>query len=123
MSHLSAPAAWTTLINLVDRVPQAGPEIEAAFKTALVSARSSLSPTDPDLARVEMYVADFYLTKGRYAEAEALYRQALVIYNKRYGFYHMLVGMVMRNLAMIKELTGQKQHAEVLLSQARWMLR
>lgn len=64
-----------------------------------------------DYAKMLVRYADICSDKGRTEKAEALYREALEIYEKTCGFEHISAGLLMRNLSEICHRLGKKADA------------
>ena len=56
-----------------------------AASLGVAIAEKSYGPEHPNIARHLNNLAELYYNQGRYAEAEPLYRRALVIDEKSYG--------------------------------------
>ena len=63
-------------------------------------------------------LAGLYLAQGRYAEAEPLYKRALVINEKAFGSDHPEVATNLNNLAALYHDQGRYAEAEPLFKRA-----
>ena len=79
----------------------------------------ALGPDHPDVATALSNLATSYLTQGRYAEAEPLYKRALAIDEKALGPDHPSVATVLANLGSLNESQGRYAEAEPLYKRAR----
>ena len=90
---------------------------EKAHLLALAEAEK-FGPEDPRLAASLTDLAGFYHTRGRFSEAEPLYRRALAIWEKSQGPEHLNVGNGLNNLAQLYMAQGRYPEAEPLLQRA-----
>ena len=90
---------WQNYMDTGVKAYQQGnyPEAEKQF-TAAVKEAEGFEPQDPRLATSLNNLAALYRTKGRYAEAEPLYKRALAIAEKALGPDHPLVATILGNL-------------------------
>jgi tetratricopeptide (TPR) repeat protein len=83
---LAEDAAWQKAVDDGNHVrEQSGhSEAEQAYLAAIDEAER-FAPTDPRLALSQYQLAALYHATGRFREAEPLYRQALLIWEKVHG--------------------------------------
>lgn len=86
---------------------------EELFKKALESARNSLGPRDPEVARELNNVATAANAQGKSADAELLLREALEIEEKTQGMQDPHVGEIAKNLAAVLRRFGRNDEAQV----------
>ena len=92
-------------------------EAEKQF-TAAVKEAEGFGPQDPRLATSLNNLAVLYRTKGRYAEAESLYKRALAIDEKALGSDHPDFASDLNNLAELYRTQGKYAEAESLYKRA-----
>jgi tetratricopeptide (TPR) repeat protein len=88
--------------------------VEAALEKA-----EQFGPEDPRLAASLNNLAFIYHVQGRYADAEPLYRRALVIVEKVLGPHHPNVATAMENYAALLRKTNRSAEAEKLEERAK----
>ena len=64
-------------------------------------------------------LGELYRDQGKYAEAEFLYKRALIIWEKAYGSDDLNVATVLENMAKLYTTTGREDKAEKLQARAR----
>ena len=90
---------------------------EAAEKLYRITEKT-VGPDHPDMAMRLNTLADCYKKKGRYADAEPLYRHALVIMEKVYGMDHSNVAVNLNHLADLYYAQGRYTEAEPLCNRS-----
>ena len=81
--------------------------------------RIALEPVHPDLADTLHNLALLYVNQGRHAEAEPLYQQALVIYEKALGPDHPSLATTLENYASLLHKTERDTEATILENRAQ----
>ena len=80
------------------------------------------APDHPHAAKALNNLAELYRVQGRYAEAEALYKRALIIGEKVLGPDHPDVGIYLSNLAGLRVSQADWSDAVTLLKRGRTSL-
>ncbi|MCS6803644.1 MAG: tetratricopeptide repeat protein [Acidobacteriota bacterium] len=90
----------------------------ALFYQEAMKAAEALGPDDPRLASTCNNLAEVFRIQKKYAEAEGLYRRALVIREKHLGKEHEDVALIINNLAVLYAEQGHHDVAELLYKRA-----
>ena len=93
------------------------PEAELLYANALQQAEL-FGPTDPRLATNLNNLAELYVQRGRFAEAEPLYKRSIESWEKARGPEEPSLASVLGNLGELYRLTGRYSEAEPLLKRA-----
>ena len=80
--------------------------------------RSALGTEDRAVGSTSFHLARLLHKKGRFEEAEPLYRNALAVYEKSCGPEHSETANVMGMLAVLVEINGDPSGAKLLLGRA-----
>jgi len=86
-------------------------EAESFFRMALAEAEK-LPPHDPKLATTMNNLANCLRHQGRYADAEPLYKQAILVREKALGHNHKDLAILLENYAKMLRLAGRVPEAE-----------
>jgi tetratricopeptide (TPR) repeat protein len=107
---------WKDLNAQVNQLVQAGKYSEAITpaQESLRLAGVTFGAQDPNLATSLSNLALLYYYQHRYADAEPLYKRALVIQEKAFGPDHPLVATSLSNLAALYDDQGHYAEAEPL---------
>lgn len=90
----------------------------AMFYQEAMKAAEAIGPDDPRLASTCNNLAEVFRIQKKYAEAERLYRRALVIREKHLGKEHEDVALIINNLAVLYAEQGRNDMAELLYKRA-----
>jgi serine/threonine protein kinase len=93
-------------------------EAEKLYREALEAARHVLGANHPDTALYMNDLANVLSDEHQYPEAEKLNREALEIRQRVFGPDHPITASSVYNLACLAAVTGQRDEALTLLSQA-----
>lgn len=110
---------YRQLLNQAEASEELSAETEHLYKSALNLAITAVGSVHPDVGEASTYLGDYLMHAERFDEAEKLYRQALHVYQSRYGQDHMLVSMALRNLAEAIHSSGSPEEAKIIRSKAR----
>jgi tetratricopeptide (TPR) repeat protein len=111
--------SWETHVTAGAKAYQEGRYAEAEKSwVAAAKEAEAFGPEDPRLATSLNNLALLYHARGRYAEAEPLYRRALAIWEKAQGSDHPDVATAVNNLAELYLARGRYVDAEPLLRRA-----
>ncbi len=110
---------WETYMAAATKAYQQGnyPEAEKQLGAALKEAEG-FGPQDPRLATSLNNLAVLYRAQGKYAEAEPLYKRALIIRQLALGPDHPDVAASLNNLAVLYEAQGKYADAEPFYKRA-----
>ncbi len=110
---------WQSYIVAGNRSYQRGDYAEAEKQWGLVLKEAKqFSPQDPRLVTTLSSLAALHQAQGKYAEAEPIFKRALVIFEKTLGSEHPLVAANLNNLAALYHAQGKYAEAEPLCKQA-----
>jgi tetratricopeptide (TPR) repeat protein len=70
----------------------------------LAISEKALGPEHPDVARGLNNLAELYRTQGKYEQAEPLWKQALVIYEKLFGHDHPTTAIIRENYTYLLQI-------------------
>ncbi len=93
-------------------------DAEKSLQAALKEAERS-RPQDPRLATNLNNLALIYYIRGRYSEAEPLFKRSLAIMEKVVGPEHLDVATTLNNMALLYKAQGKYAEAEPFLGRAR----
>lgn len=119
MSRVSTTSAWKLKIVEAEKPQEREKELELTYQECLYLTAREKGSVHPAVAEAATFLGDLYINQNRYAEAEALYRRALQIYEKTLGKNHMIYSMALRNLAEALRARGAAEEAEALRLEAR----
>ena len=100
--------------NQQDRYADVEKSLQAALKEA-----ERFRPQDPRTATNLNNLALIYYIRGRYSEAEPLYRRSLAILEKTQGSEHLDVATTLNNIVELYKAQGKYAEAEPFLARAR----
>jgi len=113
---IATQALSTALESLAERESQLS-NIETDYKKALLDKdHKAGTADDPD---TPYKLAQIYIVRGQYAQAEPLLKKALEIRERVYGPEHQQVADTLKSLAELYQLSGQANLAEAALKRAR----
>jgi len=93
-------------------------DAEQAFRLALQEAEK-LGTFDPKVAISCVNLANCLRQQGRYPEAEALYKQAIVVKDKAFGPLHKELIPVLDNYAKLLRAAGRPGEADKMEQKAK----
>ena len=91
---------------------------EVAGQALVEEANRIFPPGHGNIAASHSVLGTAYFRQGRYADAEARFRQALGIYESRVGPEAAQTASALNNLALVLEKTGDYRGAELLLQRS-----
>lgn len=100
--------------NQRDRYSDVEKSLQAAIKEA-----ERFRPKDPRLATNLNNLALIYYIRGRYSEADLLFKRSLAIMEKVVGPEHLDVATTLNNIAELFEAQDKYAEAEPFLARAR----
>ena len=120
LASVTQAATWESHLQAGMTAYQQGnyAKAEQKFSAALEKAKK-FGPQDPRLATTLNNLAALYVTQGKYAEAESLYKRALAIWEKALGPEHPHVATSLENYAALLRKTNRKKKAKKLEARAK----
>ncbi len=89
------------------------------YQRSLAIRENALGPEHPDVAQSLNNMAELYLARGRYAEAEPLHKRALAIWEKAVGPKHPHVAASLENYAALLRMLNRVAEAVTLEDRAK----
>ncbi len=112
--------SWETHMAAGDKAYQQGDYAEAERQLgAALKEAEGFGPQDPRLATSLNNLAVLYEARGRYAEAEPLYKRALAIVEKALGPEHPDVATSLENYAALLRKTERTTEATKMKARAK----
>ncbi len=93
-------------------------DVEKSLQAALEEVER-FRPQDPRLATNLNNLALIYYIRGRYSEAEPLFKRSVVIMEKVVGPEHLDVATTLNNIAELYKAKGKSAEAEPFLARAQ----
>lgn len=93
-------------------------QIVQVSEDAVKIAKDKFGSEHPNVAAAMNNLAEHYRSQKKYAEAESLYKQALIIWEKSYGSEHPYVAAVLSNMALLYKTQKRYAEAEPLYKRA-----